>query len=333
MLFTLDQVLHQIDMQLDEDSLLSLRVGLVAELNERHRGRQPISTFLNPLVPLLDSDGCYFGFDSLMRFTGYVTWIARSRSEQINENHRDSVKVLLPVDFHCQPGAARSVVSSVFLSALQGANELRYQRSKQGHQIRRTIRADKIAMLHERSHKAGNSAATLTARRDLMHTRNLAFKRTTDLGRYLRLMARSADWKQLSLASAIRKARRALDNGQAKFYFDADQRVIGLLGWAWLSKRTIARISQFPLNAVHAGELNEGDTLCIVDILGAEMENRGLFDDVGHDLFPHESNVLQYIEPTQDRPARFRVWPASERALIMNAVRNVPTPLPGKTAQ
>ncbi len=349
MLFALDQVLRQTGMQVDDDTLLALRLGLVAELSERRRGKQSLDGFVKPLLPSLDTGKCYFGFDRLMRLVGYAVWTTVSRRGSadlanesqlsIDENRRHFVENFWFIDFHCQPGGARSIINSVPLSALNDVNgiqyEIQYQRSRQGRQRPRKLTANGIEKLRRHSLNPSLNIsepdAALTARRDLIHTRELAFKRTINLGRFLRLLAESSDWRQLSLTDAIRKARRALDNGQVKFYFDADQRAIGLLSWAWLSKRTIERVSTLPLHAVHDSELNEGDTLCLVDILAPAMAHRELLDDVARDLFPAEPNVLQYVEITQNSPATFRAWLASERNMILETLRNTSPHQPNKT--
>jgi hemolysin-activating ACP:hemolysin acyltransferase len=358
MLFALDQVLRQTNMQVDDDALLALRLGLVAELSERHRGKQSLDRFVKTLVPSIDTGKCYFGFDQLMRLVGYVVWatvshhsdvdVASESQLPLDENRRHYVEVenFWLVDFHCQPRGARPIIYSVLLSALNDpalndpalndallndACEIHYQRSRQGRQRPRKLMANSVGKLRRHALNASEPDVTLTARRDLIHTRELAFKRTINVGRFLRLLAESSDWRQLSLTDAIRKARRALDNGQVKFYFDADQRAIGLLSWAWLSKRTIERVSTLPLHAVHDSELNEGDTLCLVDILAPAMAHRELLDDVARDLFPAEPNVLQYVEPTQNRPATFRAWLASERNMILETLRNTSPHQPNKT--
>jgi hemolysin-activating ACP:hemolysin acyltransferase len=348
MLFTLDQVLRQIGMQVDDNTLLALRLGLVAELNERRCGKQSLDSFVKTLIPSLttplETGQCYFGFDRLMRFVGYMVWTTGSHNRHtdlagesrlpLDENQQHLAGNFWPnfwlVDFHCQPGSARSIVNSALLSTLNDIDEIQYQRSRQGRERLRKLNSSSIAKLRGRSLNTREVAAGLTARRDLMHTRELALRRTINVGRFLSLLAGSADWKQLSLTDAIRKARRALDIGQVKFYFDPSQKLIGLLSWAWLSERTISRISPLPLHAVHDSELNEGETLCLVDILMPVMARRELLDDVARDLFPAEPTVLQYVEPTQNSPAAFRAWLASERDMILDTLRNRPPNQPSK---
>jgi hemolysin-activating ACP:hemolysin acyltransferase len=90
---------------------------------------------------------------------------------------------------------------------------------------------------------------------------------------------------------------------QSRLYFSDDGAPAGVLTWAWLSERTIARLAHVPLHDVHASEWNEGDHLCFVDVAASAGVRPAIERDVMAALFPEESAALVYYPPRPDMPA------------------------------
>ena len=74
--------------------------------------------------------------------------------------------------------------------------------------------------------------------------------------------------------------------GQAKFYYEDDGELYGVLTWAWVTDEILARISASGSCAMHISEWREGDNLLIVDLIAAPARLKTIKRDIVQSLFP-----------------------------------------------
>lgn len=134
-------------------------------------------------------------------------------------------------------------------------------------------------------------------------------ERAGDLGAGLQLFGTVPRYAQLPLTHAVRMLSIPMQLRQYHVRTDASGRPGALLTWAWVSQQTLQSPARAPAQW-HRCEWNEGESLCICDLVSADGCSHTIMADFVADLARGEQQI--YSAPRPGGAAQFRCWQPGE---------------------
>ena len=226
-------------------------------------------------------------------------------------------------DFWARRGSARAVVAELRSSIGNVRQGVTYQRTVRG------VACDRRYLFA--GHRANGAAAArthaakpagMTDRQDLLDSCADALARAREHGEILTVLASSRAYAALPTSAALHLATLWSGLHQYRLYRDDDGNPSGLLAWAWLSDRTIADLPRAPLHRLPFSEWNEGERLCLSDIIVSAATREALSADIAGALFPAEAELLTYRYA--DAQVTVTPWQACDRPRLAQLA--VPAP-------
>lgn len=89
--------------------------------------------------------------------------------------------------------------------------------------------------------------------------------------------------------------------------------------WGWLSARTMHSAPR-PAYSLPMNEWNEGERLCIVEVLGARTDMGPVITDFLKRIAPREMAIYTYPSFRTPQEVHFTRWKRSERAALVAAL-------------
>jgi hemolysin-activating ACP:hemolysin acyltransferase len=149
-----------------------------------------------------------------------------------------------------------------------------------------------------------DSADACGAPDSIFDMRKDSFLQALVLGRCLLLMASSPLYQPQPLRRFTQRLLDVIGMAQYKLYgANSADGSAGLLTWAWVSTRTVSRLSTTPLHAAHSSEWREGTELCVCDAVMSAPARAEIYRDILSALFPEQQTVLLYLLPALGRNA------------------------------
>lgn len=251
-------------------------------------------------------------FDRVGRQAGGATWTPEPAGNALALH-----------DFWARPDTLRAVVAAVRDRIGTSPLALAYQRTRRGavrtRLHRRALRAHPLP----RSLMASGDA-TVAPRGDLRDELTSQLRLSLAHGEILGVLAQSPNYAGLSTAAVLQLVALWTGVHQFRLYRDAQGRPAGLLAWAWLSDRTIADLPHRPLHRLPHSEWNEGERLCLADVIVTPAARDALFADIAGALHPDEAEVLTY-HFVDGKPA-VTAWKAADRTRLAQLAAPGATP-------
>ena len=313
--YKLHDVLERIPFPADEHSMEALALGLSVQFLQGRWGGKHVAHHLDRMFVLIKAKQFAFYFDQSGRSVGFTAWglLKPAVSRALIEIGPSAVSAvqwnggcdLWILDFFAHDGSLPAVLADLRDTTLREHNVVTYFRYKGAQRIAKRFTRDDQTSFFQRPSLSGNTGVkrALSAKDSVLHSCAERFSKAQLVGTCLLAMRaidpamKSALWQSSYRLSEIIALR------QYRTYSAPNRAPAGLITWAWLSTRTISRIADHPLHDLHSAEWNEGEVLCLCDVIIAESVRKEMEADIFKDLFPMESTLLLYIPPQKGAPA------------------------------
>lgn len=309
----IEELLARLHFPGDPQSRKELALGLAVRYFNGQWGGIPAGVHLNRLMAAIENSQYCFFTDAVGRTVGFVSWamvspalsqsLLRSGPAALAPADWRSGDELWVIDFSAVNGSLRHILAALrdhLFAQAQSATYFRYKgRTRLVKQVSRHDRTSFFA-------SAGTppcARGPLTPRDEVLHGRLPNLVRAGETGASLTALRFAPVHMQAPLSATLHLVGESLALRQLRLYRTEDGAPAGLLAWAWLSERTIARIAQAPLHQLNTAEWNEGGILC----LWLASVSAPVFDameaDIHTGLFPEEQRILLYVPASQHGPA------------------------------
>lgn len=145
----------------------------------------------------------------------------------------------------------------------------------------------------------------------------LSIEQAREIGNAVFLLGWSKKYAELALAQALQSIRPAIALRQYRTYYAEDGTPSALITWGWLSEHTLRSQPVRPLFALPPSEWNEGENLCIFDVLSPPDDVAFVLADFLDNLVPDEMNIYTYPALLEPQPASFSLWKRGDRAALV----------------
>jgi len=311
----IDELLERLESPTDSQSRQELALGLAARLMAGHWGKLPTEVHVERLSAAIAAGQTTFFCDSVGRTIGFVSW-ARVDPAVSHALACKGPGVLTPADWNsgAELWIIDLVVSGGHLPAVLAVlrddvfahdETVSYFRYKGRMRIAKQLSRHDRTQFFTSAPRLAAQADCLSPRDEVLHGRVATLTRAAELGACLSALRRAPSYMRTPLSATLRLIGESLAIRQLRVYRADNGVPTGLLAWAWLSERTVARIAHCPLHQLDIGEWNEGGILCMSHGHASETAFDAIEADINADLFPDERRLLLYVAPTQTSPAHF----------------------------
>lgn len=213
---------------------------------------------------------------------------------------RDDGDELWITDFFAYDGILPHVLADLRDRRLASYDTATYLRFKAGsHIVKQLSSSDKTSFFQQRLDRnrsvvQQDDEVQLTTNEGILRGREQSLTKALEIGRCLLALWNAGRVEQSPLWRSLYTLTEIVAIRQFRTYLAPDKAPDGLLTWAWLSERTLARAAHISLHAMHTSELNEGATLCLCDVVITDAVRREMLEDILGNLFPDEVNILLY---------------------------------------
>ncbi len=299
-LFTLDDAIASSGITFSAEQRQAIALSIVTRANwQAAESNEPWRTRHARLRDALAHGRVACLFDRVGRQAGGATWTPEPAGDALRLH-----------DFWARPDTLRAVVAAVRDRIGTSALALTYQRMRRG-TVRTRVHRHALLAHPLPGSLAASGDSVVAGRGDLRDELSSQLRQSLAHGEILHLLAQSPNYAALSTAAVLQLTARWTGVHQFRLYRDAQGHPAGLLAWAWLSDRTIADLPRLPLHRLPHSEWNEGERLCLADIIVTPAARNALFADIAGALHPDEAEVLTY-HFSDGKPA-ITAWPAADR--------------------
>ena len=311
----LTDMLDRIAFPKDVQSKKALAVGLALRFLEPKSGAEQVGAHLNRIVPSIEANQHDFYFDYVGRAVGFITWalvdskisnsLVQAGPLSLPHSEWHSGSDLWIIDFFALNGLLPDVLAELRDRTLSAHDLITYFRYKGTRRIVKQLsRWDKTTFFCDTRKYLASEEINLTTGDKFLHAVEKKFSDALEIGRCILALQNTETYMAMPLWKLLYMLREVIAIRQFRTYLTSDNTPSGLLTWAWLSERTIARIAHVPLHDTHTSEWNEGDLLCLCDVAVSETVREEMEGDILGNLFPQESTILLYSSATNDAPSQ-----------------------------
>lgn len=202
---------------------------------------------------------------------------------------------------HLAPHLSFKTVLGALAPVLGDVASLYYRRHKQGRLFARQFSAAALCRFLPRYRGAVSAGLEIEA----LPVRYRAQARQQVLegrqaGQIAAVLAAAPRYRVLPLAQRIARLRGWMEHAQYQLIETAAGGLAGLVTWAWLDPATLAA-PPAPLDALHPSQWNEGDELCLCDIVVAPGAEQTVAAFIAERWFPEQPVCWMY--PREAEPA------------------------------
>lgn len=313
-MITFDDMLTQVGAFQQPQARKSLALGLASRLVEKKWGAARVAAHLPGLNAAIAANQFAFCFDAQARAVAFISWatvdaarmdrLIASGPAALGGGEWASGDNLWIMDFYVHVAMLPLVLLHLRDHVLDRHASAAYFRYRGGYRIAKQLtRADLSGFFGERRAAASLAQQKPAMNFDVLRERRESFMQYHQVGQIMRTLIQAGPAAPALLRSA-HLVRTIATLRQFRVYEDAGGCPNGMLTWAWLSERTIARIEQQPLHAVHVSEWNEGETLCFFDVATSAASRAETIADVAGRLFPDQRHCLLYRASSAAAPAQ-----------------------------
>lgn len=314
----------------DEQSRKALSLGLAMHFLSPGAGQ--VALHFNRILNAIDSGQVEFYFDAAARPVGFVTWAAVT--PDVSRNMVQLGASALPADgwdngtelwindFFAYDGSLLDILVDLRDRALSKHATALYGRNRRARRIVKQVsRLDKTTFFAADPKGIWKSSlrddkVNITTSEMILQGGEKNLLRALEIGRCILALRKYARYQEASLWASSHSLSEVVAIRQCRTYLASDNTPAGLLTWAWLSQRTISRIAHTPLHDIHISEWNEGDMLCLCDVVISDAVREEMEADIFQNLFPGESTILLYMGPAYGRQQQLLKVERTERALF-----------------
>lgn len=316
----LPHLLRRLDWPEDAQSIKALSIGLASRFTSALWGDNQVGPHLARAISAIDHNQAEFYFDSTGQIVGFAAWtfVGGEASQDLIHSGASALPSAVQcdgdqlwiTDLFAYHGILPKVLADLRDRRLARYDTATYFRVKGGsHIVKQLSRTDKTTFFRKRLDRNGRGPqqeddVMLTTDERTLIGAEQTLTRALEIGRCLLALWNSGQAEQSPLWRSFYMLTEIVAIRQFRTYLAPNNGSDGLLTWAWLSERTIARVEHTPLHAVHTSEWNEGATLCLCDVVMTDAVSKDMLEDIRGNLFPAEMTMLLYWPPRRGAQGR-----------------------------